>query len=103
MLQQAIKTVRTFLPQTGSVSRAEINAAVDMALSLPLYSTVDKDALLREIESVYNVRIDDFRIIEDNERRLPWINEKKAGIDFKFWNRYRDYLQYANLFAAQCQ
>lgn len=99
MLQQAIKTVRTFLPQTGSVSRAEINAAVDMALSLPLYSTVDKDALLREIESVYNVRIDDFRIIEDNERRLPWINEKKAGIDFKFWNRYRDYLQYEKNFA----
>lgn len=99
MLLQAIKTVRTFLPQTGSVSRAEIDTAVDMALSLPLYSSVDKDALLREIESIYNVRIEDFRIIEDNERRLPWINAKKAGIDFKFWNRYRDYLQYEKNFA----
>ncbi|PVD53592.1 endonuclease [Terrimonas sp.] len=99
MLQQAIKTVRTFLPQTGSVSRAEIDTAVDMALSLPLYSSVDKDALLREIESIYNVRIEDFRVIEDTERRLPWINAKKAGIDFKFWNRYRDYLQYEKNFA----
>lgn len=99
MLQQAIKTVRTFLPQTGSVSRTEIDTAVDMALSLPLYSSVDKDALLREIESIYNVRIEDFRVIEDSERRLPWINAKKAGIDFKFWNRYRDYLQYEKNFA----
>lgn len=99
MLQQAIKTARTFLPQTGSVSRAEINTAVDMTLSLPLYSIVDKGALIREIESIYNVRIEDFRIIEDNERRLPWINAKKAGIDFKFWNRYRDYLQYEKNFA----
>ena len=99
MLHQAIKTVRTFLPQTGSVSRTEINEAVDMALSVPLYATVDKDALIREIESIYNVRIDDFRVIEDKERRLPWINEKKADIDFKFWNRYRDYLQYEKNFS----
>src|SRR5687767_7909192 len=99
MLQQALKTVRTFLPQTGSVSRPEINAAADMALAIPLYAGVDKEALLREIETVYNVRIDDFRIIEDSERRIPWMNEKKAGIDFKFWNRYRDYLQYEKNFA----
>jgi hypothetical protein len=99
MLQQAIKTVRTFLPQTGSVSRAEIDSAVDMAISLPLYSSVNKDALLREIESIYNVRMEDFTVIEDIERRLPWINAKKSGIDFKFWNRYRDYLQYEKNFA----
>lgn len=99
MLHQAIKTVRTFLPQTGSVSRKEIDTAVDMALSLPIYASVDKDALVREIESIYNVRIEDFRVIEDSERRLPWINAKKAGIDFKFWNRYRDYLQYEKNFA----
>ncbi|RYE57311.1 MAG: endonuclease, partial [Sphingobacteriales bacterium] len=99
MLHQAIKTVRTFLPQTGSVSRTEINVAADMALSLPLYSSVDRDALIREVEAIYNVRIDDFRVIEDGERRLPWIHAKKAGIDFKFWNRYRDYLQYEKNFS----
>ena len=99
MLQQAIKTVRTFLPQTGSVSRHEIENAVNMALSIPVYSSIDKDSLIREIESIYNVRIEDFRIIEDKERRLPWINEKKAGINFNFWNRYRDYLQFEKSFS----
>lgn len=97
MLQQAIKTVRTFLPQTGSVSREEINAAVGMALSLPLYSTVDKDTLIREVEAIYNVRVEDFTVLEN--KRAPWVNDKKAGIDFKFWNRYRDYLQYEKNFA----
>ncbi|MEO6547713.1 MAG: Z1 domain-containing protein [Ferruginibacter sp.] len=99
MIQQAIKTVRTFLPQTGSVTSIEIDTAVTMALSLPMYSSLDKDSIIREIESIYNVRIEDYRIIEDTERRQPWINEKKAGIDFKFWNRYRDYLQYEKNFS----
>lgn len=100
MLQQAIRTVRTFLPQTGSVNRTEIDDAVDMALSLPLYSSkIDRSALIREIESIYNVHIEDFRVIEDNERRLPWIKERKANIDFRFWNRYRDYLQFEKNFA----
>lgn len=99
MIKQAIKTVRTFLPQKGSVSKSEIDTAVNMALLLPIYSTVDKDSLIREIESIYNVRVEDFRIIENNERRRPWINEKKAGIDFNFWNRYRDYLQYEKNFS----
>lgn len=99
MIQQAIKTVRTLLPTTGSVTRSQINDAVDMILKMSVYQQVDKEALTREVESIFNVRIDNFRIIEGKERRLPWINDKKAGIDFKFWNRYRDYLQFEKNFA----
>jgi hypothetical protein len=99
MLQQAIKTVRTFLPQTGSVSRAEINQAIDMALKIPLYTSLDKNALLREVEANYNIRVEKFGMIEDKARSRHWINDKKAGIDFKFWNRYRDYLQYEKNYA----
>lgn len=93
MLQNAIRTIRTFLPPLGSVTPEQIEQAVDTALSLPFYANLDRELVVREVQSIYNIRIDDFRIIESYERRHPWINETKASISWKFWNRYRDYLE----------
>jgi 5-carboxymethyl-2-hydroxymuconate isomerase len=93
MLQKAIRTIRTLLPPVGSVTPEEIDEAVGTALSLPFYSQLDRDQVIREVQSIYNIRIDDFRIIESYERRHPWINETKSSISWKFWNRYRDHLE----------
>ena len=93
MRQQAFRTIRTLLPLAGSVTIEEIEKAVDLVLAIPLYSSLDKESIIREVQSIYNIRMDNFRVIEAEERRRPWIKEKKATIDWKFWNRYRDYLQ----------
>jgi hypothetical protein len=93
MIQQVIKTIRTLLPTTSSVTKQEIEQAVDFALMMPIYKELDRNYLIREVESLYNIRMDDFRIIEDEERRTPWIGNAKANITWSFWNRYRDYLQ----------
>jgi hypothetical protein len=93
MLSQVLKTIRTLLPFTGSITQKEIEDVVNSVLLIPIYSTIDRDLLTRQIESLYNIRVDDFRIIEANERRLPWINEEKANVEWNFWNRYRDYLR----------
>src|SRR5690606_4402621 len=93
MVQQVIKTIRTLLPSTGSITKQQIEQAVDSALMIPVYAEIDRDFLVREVESLYNIRMDDFRIIEAEERRKPWIGDVKAGIKWNFWNRYRDYLQ----------
>jgi hypothetical protein len=87
MIQQAIRTVRTLLPLTGSVTTQQIEQQVDIVLAIPQYASIDRDLLIREVQSVYNIRIDDFRIIEASERRRPWINEKKASVRWTFWNR----------------
>jgi hypothetical protein len=93
MIQQVIKTIRTLLPTTSSVTKQEIEQAVDFALMMPIYKKLDRNYLIREVESLYNIRMDDFRIIENDERRTPWIGNTKANITWSFWNRYRDYLQ----------
>lgn len=93
MLQQVIKTIRTLLPQTSSVTQQEIENAVNNVLLIPMYSNIDRDFVVREVESLYNIRMDEFRIIEDEERRNPWIGSAKANIKWIFWNRYKDYLQ----------
>jgi hypothetical protein len=93
MIHQAIRTIRTFLPLTGSVTIEQIESAVDFALSIPIYFEIDRARLIHEVQSIYNIRIDNFRIIEAQDRRRPWISDKKSSIQPNFWNRYRDYLQ----------
>lgn len=93
MLQQIIKTIRTLLPSNSSVTKQEIEKAVDFALMFPNYKKVDRNHIIREVESLYNIQINDFHVIEDEERRNPWIGNVKADITWNFWNRYRDYLQ----------
>src|SRR5690554_627825 len=97
-IEQVIKTIRTLLPSSGSVTKEQIANAIDSALLIPIYSEINRDYLIREIESLYNIRIDDFRVIEADERRKPWLNEIKATTSWKFWDRYRDYLQVENNF-----
>jgi hypothetical protein len=96
-MQNAIRTARTLLPSNGSITQSQIDEAVGIIQNIPSYSHVDKNLLIREIQSIYNVRVDEYRIIEDKDRRLPWINDRKSQIwpggNPTFWGRYRDYLE----------
>jgi hypothetical protein len=92
MIQQAIRTIRTLLPLSGSITFEQLESAVNTTLTIPQYSQLDRDTLIREIQSIYNIHMDEFRVIEANERRRPWINEKKSSTNWRFWNRYREYL-----------
>ena len=93
MIQQAIRVIRILLPASSSVTLQQIDDAVTQILYVPSFAMIDKANLIREIQAIYNIRMDEYRIIEKEEGRLPWINDKKASIQWSFWNRYRDYLQ----------
>ena len=99
MIQNAIRTIRTFLPAMGSVTQEQIDEAIDIAMTIPQYRNIDRMELVRHIQTLYNIRVDDFRIIESFERRRPWLSEKRSSIIPNFWNRYRDYLQIEKNFA----
>lgn len=92
MIKNAVRTVRTLLPSTGSITLEQIEKAVEDILIIPQYSNLNKELIIREIQSIYNVRVDDFSIIEDSERRRPWVADKKSTLPWSFWNRYREYL-----------
>lgn len=93
MIDQAIRIARILLPSTGSVTPEEITTAVDTILTMPQFSALIREALIREIQAIYNIRMDEFTVIEAKDRRNPWIHNKKTNIIWNFWNRYRQYLQ----------
>lgn len=97
MIQNAIRTVRSLLPSDGAVTMEQINEAIETVLQISMYLGIDRDELLRKVESIYNIRIEDYKIIEGTERRKHWLNEKKTLIwpqgETTFWTRYREYLE----------
>ncbi len=92
MLENAIKTLRTLLPdEPGSVTPAEIITQVDRVRVL--YPAVDRDALIQAVTELYNIRADPWTILEGRERRMPWLTARRTAIQWSYWIRYRDYLQ----------
>lgn len=89
------------LGSNSSVTRDQIEEQVKQILLMPDFAEIDGDQLIREIESIYSVRAEDYRIIERKERRMPWLNAKRAEIQWDFWLRYRSYLQDIKNFAPE--
>jgi hypothetical protein len=101
MLNDAIRILRIMLGSGISVTREQIEYNVKQVLAIPIYSDCSPSELIREIESQYRVRVDDYRIIEKTERKLPWLYSKKSEINWNFWSRYREYLQDEKKFAPE--
>lgn len=51
------------------------------------------DQLVREIESKITIYVDDATSLENDEGHKPWLADNRANIEWKFWNRYRKYLE----------
>ena len=91
MKEQAIKTIKTLLPLSGAVSLEEIENAVSIALLIPQYKELERNLLIREVQSNYNIALENFTTIE--RKPEPWVYNKSSNIGWKFWDRYRDYLE----------
>lgn len=90
-----IKNVRQLLSDSSSYTREEIEDAVDEVLKMRYFINENREMLIRRIEELYTIRQDEFGTILKEDENNPWLNEKRAEIDFEngFWGRYREYLE----------
>ena len=70
LINNAILTIRTLLPDSGSVTKEEIERQVDFVMTNPLFKDLNRSLLIRELESLYRIRVEEFRMIEASERRI---------------------------------
>ena len=96
MLQNALRTLRTLLPADTATAEA-IVFQVDRVLIL--FPTVNRDDLIRAASDLYKIRADPWSILEAKDRTRPWLDARRAGIDWRFWTRYDDYLRVEKNFA----
>jgi hypothetical protein len=104
MIDKALNICRAIIGEKASVTDFEINSAIEQCLSMPLFSSIDKDQLHIELLRLYNVRQEEYKMLFDSERNTPWLLDFKANhqkSDWKFWNRYITYLQNTKNFAPK--
>lgn len=87
---------------THAVTDEYLRNIVNQVTAMPMFNSVDKDLLFEELSTMYSIRVDQYKILEDKERRKPWLKEFKANHGqnyWKFWNRYKQYLSTNKKFA----
>lgn len=62
---------------------------------------IDKEKLLRELLSMNNTWIGKESELVDNTDHEPWLLDKKSTVEWKFWNRYKEYLEEEKSFASK--
>ena len=83
-----------FLRDAGcsdTATEKQITDAIEKTILI--HPETDREELKRHLESEYKIWVDDFRIIEKEEARRPWLAANKSKIDWGFWNRYKWYLE----------
>lgn len=96
-----LKNIRQLLSDSSSFTREEIEDAVDEVLKMRYFVNENREMLIRRVEELYTIRQDEFGTILKEDENNPWLNEKRAEIDFEngFWGRYREYLEIEKNFA----
>lgn len=94
MINEATELTLYLLRKEG-YSDSATEKAIDNAISnsLKIFPNVGKEELKRYVESEFSIWVEEFRIIEKEEARLPWLLNKKSSTDWRFWNRYKWFLE----------
>ena len=89
----AYNIAEEILKTLAPVTDKHIVTAVNQATMI--YPDVDKELLKNTLLANHATQIDDFKILEGRERRMPWLKEFKANqsTDWDFWTRYVKYLK----------
>lgn len=89
----AYNIAEEILKTLAPVTDKDIVTAVSQATMI--YPDVDTELLKNTLLENYATQIDDFKILEGRERRMPWLKEFKANqsTDWDFWTRYVKYLK----------
>ena len=94
LLNKATDICRFIIGEKTNITDDEITQAISNVTSMPIYRNIDKEKLKEELLLLYNVKVDEFQILEGRERREPWLGVFKAerASNWYFWKRYAKYL-----------
>lgn len=56
-------------------------------------ASVDVDRLTAELRHLFSVTAESATVLEDASEHIPWLPAARAGIAWRFWNRYVTYLE----------
>lgn len=95
--QTAKNLVQDFLGENRTPSieliREKVHIALSMLRSGGIAEDVEEEQLIKDLEEIYSVWTPEGSRLEDIDGHTPWLLDRKAEIDWDFWDRYRRYLE----------
>lgn len=78
-----------------ALTREDIERNLDLVLAMkPDWAgEVDRDRLIRELETRFHTWIGTWRSIQNDEDHVGWLPERRAAIQWSYWNRYSQLLE----------
>lgn len=72
-----------------------IKEQVDVSISMFPGNTefIDRDQLIKELETIFSTWIGDAITLEGNDKHEPWLLNKRQDIKWRYWERYKKYLR----------
>src|ERR1017187_5026976 len=92
----ALQILRKEEAQTPETIRTTVRHVMNMFREMKQYSDegdVEEDLLVREIETLCNVYVPTMSTLDDMHDHQEWFSSQRAGIKWRFWERYQQYLE----------
>lgn len=72
------------------------------AVTLPPFDSaeLDHDRIIRLVKATINVWVPAASVLEDNTDHVDWLAQRRAEVDWTFWDRYRQWLESRKGFPA---
>lgn len=91
-LEGIIKSQILHLYKNGSITEAEVLEIANRSRILIPVSDKELDQIIKNIHSNMSITMEEGILIKSDEEFTEWYDSRRAEIEFKFWNRYKEYL-----------
>ncbi len=93
MIDQAKNICIELLRKIKNPSSQDINNSIENVLKIFPDLVSERETLFNYLSATFSVFSEDYRILDTDEGYTPWLKDRKANIEWNFWNRYISYLQ----------
>lgn len=96
VINQVVGALEVDLEPSEAVAREEIERAVDIVSTamrvLNTNAEIDEQYVCDEIETRFNIYQEADTALRTDEGHEPWLADTRGSIEWKFWDRYRQFL-----------
>ena len=85
--------IRGEVNRSPELIREKVRIALSMLTSGGIARDIEEEELARDLETSYSIWMPKGTILEDKQDHIPWLPDRKAEINWDFWDRYRRYLE----------